>query len=128
MKLPDGRDRRTAQPAADRAEFSLAGGGGDVDRASIIRWADRFGLLADPNRLALLVTIHATPGACVSDLARAVGMSDTSVSQALRLLRTQGWITKQRSGRLALYSLDDETVHALLHMLGAPHLTPAGRR
>ena len=51
----------------------------------------------------------------MSDLALAAGLKDTTTSQALRLLRAQGLVATQRSGRVVRYRLDDETVHALLH-------------
>lgn len=94
------------------------------DDESVRRWAARFDMLSDTNRLRLLMAIHGAPDIAVSDLAAATGMSDTAVSQALRLLRSQGWVTTRREGRSVLYSLDDKTVHDMLHMLGAGH----GRR
>jgi ArsR family transcriptional regulator, lead/cadmium/zinc/bismuth-responsive transcriptional repressor len=78
-------------------------------------WVTRFALLADPTRLTLLLCIHAAGEICVSDLALAAGLKDTTTSQALRLLRAQGLVATQRSGRVVRYRLDDETVHALLH-------------
>lgn len=84
-------------------------------------WAGRFALLSDPTRLRLLFALHRTGGLCVSDLAAAVGMSDSSVSHALRLLRERGWVRSEREGRLVVYRLDDETVHELLHRIGAGH-------
>lgn len=84
-------------------------------------WARRFALLADPNRLRLLFCLHRAPDIAVSDLAAATGMSDTSVSHALRLLRSSGWVKSRRAGRSILYSLDDDTIHDMLHRLGATH-------
>lgn len=84
-------------------------------------WASRFALLADPTRLRLLFVLHRTGGLCVSDLATAVAMSDSSVSHALRLLRERGWVRARRSGRTVVYELVDETVHDLLHRIGASH-------
>lgn len=84
-------------------------------------WAGRFALLSDPTRLRLLFALHRTGGLCVSDLAATVGMSDSSVSHALRLLRERGWVRPEREGRLVVYRLDDETVHELLHRIGAGH-------
>src|SRR5690349_3972124 len=69
---------------------------GDEQRLKI--WARRFGLLADPGRLALVLAIHAVPDICVSDLAVATGMNDTAVSQALRLLRAAGLVADRRDG------------------------------
>lgn len=99
-----------------RASSALA----DVDTAG---WAQRFDLLSDPHRLEILLSLHRAPGICVSDLAAAVGRSENSVSQALRVLRQQGWVTSTRVGRAAAYRLEDEIVHDLLHRIGARHGT-----
>jgi DNA-binding transcriptional ArsR family regulator len=84
-------------------------------------WAGRFSLLSDPTRLRLLFCLHRTGGVCVSDLAEAVGMSVSSVSHALRLMRERGWVRASRRGRTVIYQLVDETVHELLHTIGARH-------
>ncbi|MGN2636918.1 ArsR/SmtB family transcription factor [Nocardia takedensis] len=98
----------------------------DVD--GIEHWAHRFDLLSDPNRLRLLVCLHHTPDQSVNDLAALVGMSATAASHALRLLRYQGWVSASKSGRVVRYRLADETVHRLLHWIGATHATEAGSR
>lgn len=90
----------------------------DVDIAG---WTMRFDLLSDPNRLEILLTLHRMPGICVGDLAAAVGRSENAVSQALRVLRQQGWVSSTRTGRQVNYSLEDHTVHDLLHWIGAAH-------
>ncbi|WP_241387193.1 ArsR/SmtB family transcription factor [Rhodococcus sp. CH91] len=87
----------------------------------IDRWADRFELLSDVNRLRLLLCLHHAPGICVTDLAIALGMTGTAVSHALRLLRGRGWVTAEREGRMVRYRLADATVHELLHSIGATH-------
>ena len=88
----------------------------DVDTAM---WAQRFDLLSDPNRLEILLSLHRAPGICVGDLAAAVGRSENTVSQALAVLRRQGWVSCTRVGRAVSYRLDDHTVHELLHWIGA---------
>jgi ArsR family transcriptional regulator, lead/cadmium/zinc/bismuth-responsive transcriptional repressor len=80
-------------------------------------WVTRFALLADPTRLTLLLCIHTAGEICVSDLAVAAGLKDTTTSQALRLLRAQGLVATRRDGRVVRYRLADETVHALLHQV-----------
>lgn len=90
----------------------------DVDTSE---WARRFDLLSDPHRLEILLSLHRVPGICVSDLAAALGRSENAVSQALRVLRGQGWVTSSRVGRSVSYRLDDEIVHDLLHWIGARH-------
>lgn len=84
-------------------------------------WARRFDLLSDPHRLEILLSLHRAPGICVGDLAGTLGRSENAVSQALRVLRDQGWVTSTRVGRLAAYRLDDDVVHDLLHWIGARH-------
>ena len=89
-------------------------------------WASRFDLLGDPTRLALLAHMHdAGPGICtVTDLADAADITRNAASQALRVLRDQGWVRSERDpadGRSQRYSLADDTVHRILHLMGARH-------
>jgi ArsR family transcriptional regulator, lead/cadmium/zinc/bismuth-responsive transcriptional repressor len=106
---------RTENPSAvDKAVSALA----DVD---IGGWTQRFDLLSDPHRLEILLGLHRSPGICVGDLATALGRSENAVSQALRVLRQQGWVTSTRVGRQVAYQLEDHTVHDLLHWIGAAH-------
>jgi DNA-binding transcriptional ArsR family regulator len=99
---------------ARRASSAPAG----VDIAG---WTQRFDLLSDPNRLEILLCLHRAPGICVSDLAAVVARSENSVSQALRVLRQQGWVSSTRVGRSVSYRLEDHVVHDLLHWIGAAH-------
>jgi DNA-binding transcriptional ArsR family regulator len=102
------------QAVVRRATSALA----DVDTTG---WAQRFDLLSDPHRLEILLSLHRAPGICVSDLAAALGRSENAVSQALRVLRQQGWVNSTRVGRAVSYRLEDEIVHDLLHWIGARH-------
>ena len=107
----DGADHSHAHAdAADRPH--------EVD---VTEWTRRFDLLSDPHRLEILIVLHRQPGIFVGDIATAVGRTETVVSQALRVLRHQGWVTSTRVGRSVSYRLDDETVHELLHWMGAGH-------
>lgn len=83
-------------------------------------WADRFSLLADARRLALLLALHRTGPLAVSDLALATGMNDPAASQALRLLRAAGVVTGEREGRVVRYRLVDAEVRGLLDHCAAP--------
>jgi DNA-binding transcriptional ArsR family regulator len=76
--------------------------------------ADRFSLLADPGRLALLLALHQAGPIAVSDLAVATGMKDTAVSQALRLLRAAGVVEGEKDGRVVRYRVVDGKTAALL--------------
>jgi DNA-binding transcriptional ArsR family regulator len=81
---------------------------------NVASWATRFALLGDPSRLALLLGIHHAGPISVTDLAVAANMRDTSVSQALRLLRANGIVTAHREGRVVRYTLADDEMAELL--------------
>ncbi|MFR0357552.1 ArsR/SmtB family transcription factor [Streptomyces sediminimaris] len=77
-------------------------------------WAERFSLLSDPGRLALLMALRQTGPLAVSDLAIATGMNDPAVSQALRLLRAAGVVAGEKDGRVVRYRIIDPITAALL--------------
>jgi ArsR family transcriptional regulator, lead/cadmium/zinc/bismuth-responsive transcriptional repressor len=85
---------------------------GDPD--NVAAWSQRFGLLSDANRLALLLCIHHAGPISVTDLAVATDMRDTTVSQTLRLLRANGTVVAERDGRVVRYALADADLGALL--------------
>lgn len=76
--------------------------------------ADVYALLSDPSRVRVLFTLLETGELCVCDLAEAVGMSQSALSHALRLLRTSGVVTNRRDGRMVRYKLADSHVRLLL--------------
>ncbi len=86
---------------------------------------EHFRLLGDPTRVRILYALLEAGELCVSDLSAVVDAPETSVSHALRLLRTAGIVRARRSGRLMYYALDDAHVRMLLdvsreHVLHAP--------
>lgn len=84
-------------------------------------WAARFDLVSDPTRLKLLLCLHFSPEISVTRLAAAAGVSQTVVSQSLRPLRDREWAVVEKVGREHRYRLVDESLHTLLHTIGAPH-------
>jgi DNA-binding transcriptional ArsR family regulator len=76
--------------------------------------SETFGVLSDPNRLRLLTSLLEGGELCVCDLAAVTGMSESSVSHALRLLRGHRVVKVRRDGRMAYYSLRDGHVRMLL--------------
>lgn len=80
------------------------------------RLADQFKLLGDPTRTRLLYALLEAGELCVCDLAETVGVPESSVSHALRLLRTAGIVRNRRDGRVIYYSLDDSHVRLLLDL------------
>lgn len=93
----------------------------DIDKIAIT-WAPRFELLADLTRLKLLSYMHIYPGSCVQDLAKAAGITQTAASQALRVLRDEGWVSAERDGRQMRYTLADPAAHQMLHFIGHTHV------
>ena len=90
-----------------------------ADRPAVQRSAAVLGALGDPSRLSLLLALHHAGDLCVSDLAFAVGMTDSAVSHALRLLRAHGMVTAHRAGRLVHYRLADDLTARLLDVVSA---------
>jgi DNA-binding transcriptional ArsR family regulator len=89
------------------------------------RLSDLFRLLGDATRVRMLYALLEVGELCVCDLAATVGAPETSVSHALRLLRTAGIVRNRRDGRMIYYSLHDAHVRILLD-LSAEHLRHAG--
>lgn len=87
--------------------------------------AELFKLLGDPTRTRMLYALLEAGELCVCDLAETVGASETSVSHALRLLRTAGVVRNRRDGRNVYYRLDDAHVRMLLD-LSREHLRHDG--
>ncbi len=73
-----------------------------------------FRLLGDPTRARILYALLEAGELCVCDLAATVDAPETSVSHALRLLRTSGVVRARRDGRMIYYSLADAHVRVLL--------------
>lgn len=88
--------------------------------------AAMFRLLGDRTRTRILFALAEGEELCVCDLAATVGVPETSVSQALRLLRTAGVVRARRDGRMVFYRLDDDHVRLLLD-LSREHLRHGAR-
>ncbi|GAA2773162.1 metalloregulator ArsR/SmtB family transcription factor [Saccharopolyspora taberi] len=84
-----------------------------LDAASAASVAETLQALATPSRLLILSRLR-QEAMSVTDLAEAVGMEQSAVSHQLRLLRSLGLVTGNRSGRSVVYSLYDNHVAQLL--------------
>jgi DNA-binding transcriptional ArsR family regulator len=96
-----------------------------IDTHEAGRLAEQFKLLGDPNRTRILYALLDAGELCVCHLAEAVEVPESSVSHALRLLRTAGIVRNRRDGRMVYYTLDDEHVRLLLQ-LSLEHLRHDG--
>jgi DNA-binding transcriptional ArsR family regulator len=81
------------------------------DTARVV--AETMQALAAPSRVRILSRLGARP-CSVGELARAVGMEQSAVSQQLRVLRHLGLVVGERDGRHVIYALHDDHVRALL--------------
>ena len=84
------------------------------DAGELARVSAVFKLLGDPTRTRLLYALLEAGELCVCDLAAATATTETTVSQALRLLRASGVVTGRREGRNVFYRLSDAHVRLLL--------------
>lgn len=75
--------------------------------------ADVFRLLGEPNRLRLVVACLDGPRT-VGELTQEVGVSQSLVSQHLRLLRAGRLLKQNRQGRNVLYELPDCHIRTML--------------
>ncbi|WP_116115361.1 ArsR/SmtB family transcription factor [Austwickia chelonae] len=80
----------------------------------ITRVSALFKLLGDATRTRILYALLEGGELCVCDLAAATGTTETTVSQALRLLRASGVVAGRREGRNVFYRLFDAHVRMLL--------------
>jgi DNA-binding transcriptional ArsR family regulator len=70
--------------------------------------ADTLRALSDPTRLKLVKLLRESGGAlCVNALAHRLGVTQSAVSQHLRVLRQAGLVHGERSGYFVHYSIDE---------------------
>lgn len=75
--------------------------------------AETFGALADSNRAKILHSL-VDQELCVCDIACVVGISESAISQHLRILRTLRLVKQRKEGRMMYYSLSDDHIGQLL--------------
>lgn len=106
------RDARVVDPDQVCDAAAVLADGEQLQHAAAVLDA-----LGDVHRLSILLALQHAGDLCVSDLALAVGMSDSAVSHALRLLRAHGMVTAHRQGRLVRYRVVGELTTRLLDVV-----------
>ena len=86
---------------------------GELDAAAAREVAETMQALATPSRVRILGRLRQAP-CSVGDLADAVAMERSAVSQQLRVLRHLGLVIGERRGRRVVYALYDSHVADLL--------------
>ena len=97
-----------AAPAADTyCAPTVDGAGPVIDEQEAQRKARILKAFADPKRLQLLSIIKAGDGGetCVCDLTEPLGLGQPTVSHHLKILVDAGFLSRQRRGTWAYYSL-----------------------
>lgn len=84
-----------------------------LDGGSASSVAETLQALATPSRLLILSELRQGERS-VTELAESVGMEQSAVSHQLRLLRSLGLVSGNRSGRSVVYCLYDSHVAQLL--------------
>ena len=79
----------------------------------ILDLADTFKLFADSTRVKILYALTLAE-LCVCDISALLGMSMSSVSHQLRILKQSNLVKYRKSGRTVYYSLADDHVRTII--------------
>ena len=74
-------------------------------------------LLANENRLLILCRLALKGEMAVGDLAAAVGLSQSALSQHLARMREEGLVATRREAQTIFYRITNENAHRLLILL-----------
>ena len=91
------------------------------EKETLTQIADLFKGFADPTRVHILSLLLVNAELCVTDIAEAVGVSQSGVSHQLRILKQMHLIKFRRDGKNIWYSLADDHVRIILQM-GLEHV------
>jgi len=86
--------------------------------------ADLFKVFGDPTRVKILYALFRSE-MCVCDIAALLGMTKSSISHQLRVLKQAHLVRNRRDGRVVYYSLDDDHVKTIFDQ-ALTHITHAG--
>lgn len=87
--------------------------------------AEVFKVFGDTTRIRILWALFEAE-MCVCDIASLLGMSQSSISHQLRLLKQARLVKFRRDGKTVYYSLDDEHVKRIFDQ-GLIHVNEKGR-
>lgn len=84
-----------------------------TDEELVYDLADLFKVFSDSTRLRILLALFDSD-LCVSEIADALGMSQTAISHQLRVLKQNHLIKYKRQGKSMIYSLSDAHVKTII--------------
>ena len=91
-----------------------------VSDEEIVDISDFFKVFGDPTRLRLLILLDRNGEMGVGAIAEALSMTQSAISQQLKLLRASRLVKFRKEGRSAIYRLSDDHIHRIL-TLGIEH-------
>jgi L-amino acid N-acyltransferase YncA/DNA-binding transcriptional ArsR family regulator len=113
---------RSTRPAPERArQVPLAGydqrSAPVLDQAAAKNYAEWFALLGDPTRIRLLHAVSTAPSGVlrIGDLARKLGISQSTCSHHVDLLRTVGFVVVDKVGTSSMVSVNAACCAGLPH-------------
>jgi len=96
-----------------------------LDEPVYVDLAETFHALADATRAKIVYSLLRQE-LCTCDLAAVLRVSESAVSQHLRVLRQLRLVKSRRAGKLVFHSLDDDHIRILLSVC-LRHVRDAGR-
>ncbi len=87
---------------------------------TLIDLADFFKVFGDPTRLKILLFLVEEDEVSVSSIAERLSMSQSAISQQLKVLRQSRLVKFRKDGKSVLYRLCDEHINKIL-TLGMEH-------
>ena len=91
-----------------------------ISEEEIVDMADFFKVFGDPTRLRILFVLWENEECNVGTISEKVKMSQSAVSQQLKILRSSRLVKFRKDGRSILYRLSDEHIPKILQ-LGLEH-------
>jgi ArsR family transcriptional regulator len=113
---PAGAETGTAEPAACAPAAGL--------QAAASQAAGLLRTLANPERLMLMCAL-AEGEQCVTDLARATGIQQPTLSQQLGVLREEGLVATRREGKFIFYRVCSPAALELMSVLYRLYCSPS---
>ena len=86
----------------------------------VVDISDFFKVFGDPTRLRLLILLDNNGEMGVGAIAESLSMSQSAISQQLKVLRSSRLVKYRKEGRSAIYRLSDDHIHRILS-LGIEH-------
>lgn len=94
-------------------------------RSDAAELAELFKLFGDPTRARILFGLLEGGELCVCSIAEVVGVTESKVSQHLRLLRAANVVGNRKEGRMVYYRLRDSQVRLMLDLARDHLVRPA---